>query len=159
MVKISESTKFILKGFIPYTKANIALTYKPNQFFSQLEKISNLKERTLRSAYYRALKKGLIEMDDNKVPRLTPKGKRAVKKYSPSRLGKGASLLVTFDIPENQRHKRDHLRKLLHELDFKMIQQSVWSTEYDYRDYLAAEITEYGLGDSVIVYEASKLNI
>lgn len=130
------------------------LSFNPNKFFNEMEKKDKIKTTTSRSAYYRAIKSGLVEIDESGHPRLTDKGKRHVKPYKPKKLGKGAHLLVVFDVPEDRRVDRNHLRTLLHELSFKKVQQSVWASPYDHREYLAAEIKEYGLEKCVSVYEA-----
>lgn len=159
MIRLSPATKYILKALVPYTDANLRLAFKPISFFNKLAKLSNQKERTLRSAYYRAIKSELLELDSNNIPRLTDKGRDALKIYQPTTFGKDARLLITFDIPESQRIKRARLRTLLRELRFIKIQQSVWITKYDCREYLATEIKESGLTKYVIIYEAVKLNI
>lgn len=135
------------------------LAFKPASFFYELEKKSRTKERTLRSAYYRAIKKGLLVIDDTGIPRLTAKGRHKIKPYKPARLAKDACLLVVFDILETERAKRNHLRALLRELSFKKVQQSVWMSRYDHREYLTMELQEYGLEDNVVVYEALKLSV
>lgn len=157
--KLSSSTKFILKSFIPYTDANISLAISPAKFFYELEKRSKIKERTLRSTYYRSIKQGMIEVDDSLTPRLTTKGLAKIEKYKPAKLNTDAHLLVIFDIPESERDKRRHLRLLLRELAFQKIQQSVWASPFDHRKYLTAEIKYYNLERYVIVYEAAKLKI
>lgn len=158
-MRMSPTTKYLLKALIPYSKANMQLAFKPNAFFNELEKKDRINERSLRSAFYRAEKKGLLTMDADGIPRLTFKGIAATKTYRPSKLDNNAHLLLIFDIPESERTKRDHLRALLRELSFKKIQQSVWASKYDHRQYLAAEIKEYGLENYVVVYEAAKLVI
>lgn len=65
--------------------------------------------------------------------------------------------MVIFDIPENERNLRDHLRLLLKELKFKKVQQSVWVCKYDFREYITAEIKENGLQKYVQVYESRKI--
>ncbi len=159
MARINQSTKYILEAFIPYSRANLQLAFKPATFFRELEKISHTKRRTLQSAYYRAIKRGLLVIDDTGIPRLTTKGRHKVKAYSPSRLSKGACIIVVFDIPESERAKRSHLRALLRELSFTKVQQSVWMSRYDHREYIAMELKEYSLEKNVVVYEALKLNI
>jgi len=116
---ISPTTKYVLKAFIPYSKENLKLSFKPRLFFNELEKKTRVKERTLRSAYRRAINKGFIEVDNDNIPRLTKKGRLKLKPYAPSRLGKDAKIVIVFDIPEAERNKRNHLRLLLHELSFK----------------------------------------
>lgn len=151
---------YILKGLlVPYSDANIKLSFKPNLFFNDLERISNNKKQTIRNAYYKAIKHGLIEIGSDEVPRLTDKGRRKIKPYKPKYLGKAAKLIVIFDIPETEGYKRRHLRLLLRELSFEQIQKSVWGSSYDHRKYLKAEILEYGLDSYVEVYESRKINI
>ena len=159
MRQLSPTTKHILKAFIPYTKSNLQLAFKPQVFFNELEKMGQGKKRSIKSAFYRAIKTGLIEIDDAGIPRLTKKGKLKIREYQPSKLSKNSHLLIIFDIPEDERVKRNHLRALLHELSFIKVQQSVWASKFDHREYLAAEIKEYGLENYVIIYEAAKLTI
>lgn len=159
MKKPAETTKFVLEAFVPYTKANILLSFKPSLFFNELEKKSGRKKRSLESAYYRLIKKGLIELDDKRMPRLTAKGQRKAMTYQPERLKFGAHLIVIFDIPESERRKRRRLRMILQELSFRKVQQSVWETKYDYREHLRAEIAEMNLQEYVQVYEAAPIEL
>lgn len=159
MRRPSEATKYVLKAFLPYSEANLYLSFKPSLFFQELEKKSGQKRRSLESAYYRLVKKGLIKIDENNIPRLTDHGKREAKIYKPTRLKFGAHLMVIFDIPEEQRQKRRRLRILLRELSFKQIQQSVWETQYDHREYLRSEIAEMELQDYVRVYETAPIEV
>ena len=158
MRKLSPATKYVLKSLIPHTEANLRLAFKPRSFFYELSKKQNQKPKTIESAYYRAIKKGLIEIDDFNHPRLTNRGKRQIKAYKPTKLPRDAQLMVIFDIPESERAKRDHLRALLRELSFKKIQQSVWISRFDHRELLSAEIKEYNLSRYVFAYEAIRLN-
>jgi hypothetical protein len=117
--KYKSTTYYILSGLIPYTEANLKLSFKPSAFFSDLEKLEkvNASQKSIKSAYYRAIKHGLIKQDGTGNPTLTKKGLKKVREYKPSKL-KGSSLMVIFDIPENERYKRDRLRILLRELSF-----------------------------------------
>lgn len=159
MRKPSEATRYILEAFIPYTKANLLLAFKPSQFFNELEKKSGQKKRSLETAYYRSIKKGLVELDNNRIPRLTERGRRKAQLYKPTRLKFGAHLMIIFDIPESERSKRRRLRILLQALSFRQIQKSVWETEYDHRDYLRAEIADMNLQEYVRVYETAQIEI
>lgn len=158
MKRLSPSTKYLLQAFIPYTDANIQLAFKPAAFFDELGKKSKVKERSLRSAYYRAIKSGLLEIDDYGIPRLTNAGRLQIKLYRPKKLPTGAKLMIIFDIPETERYKRNHLRSLLKELSFKKVQQSVWVSQYDHREIVAAEIKEYKLQEYVYLFEALQIN-
>jgi DNA-binding transcriptional regulator PaaX len=159
MKNTDDPMRFVLEAFVPYTKSNLLLAFKPSLFFYELEKKTGRKRRSLESAYYRLIKKGLIEMDDNKIPRLTERGRQKVRVYEPERLKFGAHLMVIFDIPEEERYKRRRLRLLLRELSFRQIQKSVWETDYDHREYLRAEIAEMNLQEYVRVYEVAPVEI
>lgn len=153
------SLAYVLQALVPYSKANLKLSFKPKQFFSDLEKISNTRRRSLQSAYYRAQKAGLIELDAQKIPRLTATGQLKAKRYQAKHLNNNARLLVIFDIPEEEGWKRQRLRRLLRELKFKPIQKSVWESETDHRDILLAEVKQYDLQNHLRLYEAVDLNL
>lgn len=156
--KFSESaTRYVLEALIPYTEANMLLTFKPNKFFNELEKRDNRGGQTYRRAFAHAKNRDLIRDDANGTPRLTDKGQRRIQPFIAKKLGKGAKLMIIFDIPENERSKRSHIRLLLGELSFKQIQKSVWVSSYDHTRYLKAEIKRLNLENSVRLFESSEL--
>ncbi len=153
--KYHSSIHYILSGLIPYTEANLKLAFSPNAFFNDLEKLDAIKanKKALKSAYYRAIKKGLIKIDEAGIPRLTEKGLRKTKVFQPKKL-KGAQLMIIFDIPEEERSKRQRLRTLLRELTFRQVQKSVWVSDFDHREYIRAEINESQLEGCVELFES-----
>jgi DNA-binding transcriptional regulator PaaX len=157
--RYSSSAHFILSSLLPYTQANMLLSFKPNAYFNELERISGDGASRFRAAYYRTLKKGLIELADDGIPRLTQKGTARLQKYEPKKLKHEAKILVIFDIPERQRHTRDRLRLLLRELHFVQIQKSVWQTEYDVLPYLVEQIEENHLKDYVVIFESAEIKL
>ncbi len=159
-VKYPTITYYLLGALVPYTEPNLKLSFQPSAFFDDLEKISRLKasRASLRTAYHRAIKKGLIELDGHGLPRLSAKGQRKIKPFHAKKL-KGAKLMVVFDIPEIDRLKRNRLRLLLRELSFQQVQKSVWMSENDHREYLKAEIKEYKLEKYVEVLEARSIKL
>lgn len=157
-IQSNSALRHILLGLVPYTKENLALTFKPNKFFNDLEKLSNKSRYTLRNAYYDAEKQGLIEVDYVGIPRLTNEGRAKIKPYQAKTLPNGAQLMVTFDIPEYDASKRRHLRNLLKELSFVQVQKSVWVSPLDHTDLIKMEIAEYQLNKYVVLYEVSKLS-
>lgn len=153
--KYYSTTHYVLSSLIPYTEANLKLAFKPNAFFNDLEKLDVIKanKKALKTAYYRAIRQGLIEVNADRIPRLTEKGIRKTKKFRPKKL-KGARLMIIFDIPEDERFKRQRLRTLLRELSFEQIQKSVWMSEFDHREYIRAEIKDFGLEGCIELFEA-----
>lgn len=158
--KYKSHAHYILLALLPYTEANIKLSFKPSEFFDDLEKLDKLKtnKSSLKTTYYRLIKRGLVKLDDSGTPRLTRKGINQVKPYKAKKL-QGSSLMVIFDIPEQQRHKRRRFRTLLKELYFNQIQRGVWESRYDHRDYLRTEIDDMQLQEYVKVYESSQIEI
>ncbi|MBP9667933.1 hypothetical protein KBD87_03955 [Candidatus Saccharibacteria bacterium] len=158
--KYVSATHYVLSALVPYTEANLKLAFKPNQFFNDLDTLgkSNASKESIKTAYYRLLKKDLIQVDTAGIPRLTQKGTAQLVLYEPTLLPKGAKLLLIFDVPEIEKAKRNHLRTLLRQLKFEQIQRSVWQTKYDSIDYLRSEIVTYGLQEYVRVYESSELH-
>lgn len=153
-----SSLQYILEALIPYTDANMKLAFKPHLFFNDLERISRYKKQTLRNRYYTAKQHGYFDINkQNGKVRLSQKGIIQLKRYNPQKLGDGARILLVFDVPEVNSWGRKQLRALLRELRFRQVQQSVWETEYDQREYLQQEIVRLGLEDNIIIYEALPL--
>lgn len=148
---------YILKGFLPYSKQNLMLSFKPSAFFRELERITDKKYKTLENAYYTAIKDGLVEIDGLGLPRLTATGRQKAKLYEPTKLPNGAKLMIVFDVPEAERWKRRRLRLLLKELSFRRIQHSVWVCDYDFKDLVLAGIKEQEVTKHVKLYEVQDL--
>jgi DNA-binding transcriptional regulator PaaX len=143
---------------MPYTEANLKLTFSLKYFIADINKLDNYNQASLRTAYYRCVKRGLIELDEiTGQPILTDKALKKLTIYKPTKLD-NSKLMVIFDISESDRWKRQQLRALLVQLKFKQVQKSVWASEYDSRVYLKSEIIRLGLSDeSVQVYESYRL--
>ncbi len=146
---------FVLKALIPYSRQNLVLSFKPNQFFKELEQISSYKKHTLELAAHRAIQQGLIQKDRNRNLKLTELGHRAAIPYVAKRLAGDAQLMVIFDIAESNLMDRQRLRRLLKKWQFLQVQKSVWMTNYDFVQPLREAIEQLGLEDSVKLYECA----
>ena len=157
--KYRSTTHYVLSSLIPYTEANLKLSFKPAAFFNDLEKLDRYKAArdTIKMCYYRSVKNGLVEIDSAGTPHLTDKGLAQLKRYEPTKLQGASSILVIFDIPEHERYARQKLRTLLRELRFIQVQKSVWQTEYDVLDYLVPELQTQHLNEYVQVYESARI--
>lgn len=157
--KYRSTTHYVLSGLIPYTEANIKLAFKPTAFFNDLEKLNKhkIKRSTLCSSYYQAIKDGLVRINDTGIPRLTEEGLAQLRRYEPVKLKGAASILVIFDIPEENRYQRQQFRTLLRELRFTQVQKSVWQSEHDILEYLLPEIKRLRLREYVQVYESARV--
>lgn len=151
-----SALSFILLGLIPYSRQNLILSFSPTKFFNQLENTSGYKQPSLKAAYKRGQKRGLIVTTD-KNTRLTTQGLRQIQPFIAKKLSKQIALMVIFDIPEQNSSARTKFRRLLKHWQFEQVQKSVWSTEYDYREPLLEVIAELKLEECVQLYESARI--
>ena len=64
----------------------------------------------------------------------------------------GKWVMITFDVPEKWRKSRDLLRSILHNLGFKLFQQSVWVCPYDVSEKLETLLQMYNLDEFVKIF-------
>lgn len=155
-----------------YGKLNYKLSKR------QRERESKLTEREFkkqeRQKYYNLLfylkRAGLIEeknKDSKKFFILTKKGKdklMLLKNKNNEKLPdffyekekSSKFTIVIFDIPETERRKRDWLRVVLKNLNFKMIQKSVWIGKVKIPKEFLDDLFKLKLIDFVEVFEISK---
>lgn len=60
--------------------------------------------------------------------------------------------MLIFDVPEKYRKSRDLLRSILHNLGYKMFQQSVWITPYDVFEKTEKLLQMYNLDKFVKIF-------
>lgn len=143
-------------ALVPYTDPNLKLTYSPNRFFNDLERISNSSKRNTKNTFYRAIENGYVDLDNQNSPSLTEAGIRKLAPYRSKKL-KNAKLMVIFDIPETKRHLRDSLRLLLKEFKFEPVQKSVWVTNLDCKKYVKQDIKNMQLENYIKIYESVEI--
>ena len=127
---------FILKALVPYTEANMMLAFKPSRFFTELERISEYKRRSLENAFYQAQRQEFIKFKlqkDLKILEITKNGQRLIRPFVAEKFSRGGKLMIVFDIPEEMSASRNRLRRVLKSWNFYQVQKSVWVTEYDHR--------------------------
>jgi len=156
-VNYKEPTRIsVLKALLPYSRENLALSFKPRGFFNQLERQEQMLESTARSAYYRLIRQGFVDLNEDNRPILTTKAMRQLAPYTAAKLP-NSQLMVIFDIAECERWKRSHLRGALKEFHFMQIQKSVWATSLDCRKYIEAEVDHLQLQNEVKLFEVISL--
>lgn len=128
------------------------------------EEVSSSK---IRRALRRLEKRKIISLEQKGKEvevRVLEKGKVEVLKYSIKRLlelrakkkeWRGKWFLVIFDVPEEERNKRDYLRNFLKEIGFYPYQQSVYVYPYECEEEinLIKKIVEGGRYISYVVAE------
>jgi hypothetical protein len=93
-------------------------------------------------------KKKLIELKNrrnNKLP---------ANKYQ--KVAGNTLIVVVFDVPERERHKRNWLRAVLMRLGLKMIQQSVWIGKTKIPQDFMDDLVEMGMTDYVEILGVNK---
>ncbi|MBC7943495.1 hypothetical protein H7X68_03300 [Candidatus Saccharibacteria bacterium] len=149
---------YMLLAFVPYTRQNLLLSFRPNQFFNELEKTSGHSTTTLRTTFSRAKKDNLITLDNDQVS-LSLKGRQIIQPFIAQDLNNGEQLMVIFDIPEDFANLRRKLRILLRQLEFQQVQQSVWMSDKDHREILAESIKNLQMDDWVQLYKSARIDI
>jgi len=117
---------------------------------------------------YNLRKDKLVEGDDKKVLRLTQRGREILEKL---RVQKSKSLpdngryktesddelkIIIFDIPEEERQKRDWLRSVLKNLKFSMLQKSVWVGKGKLPKEFINDLLKYKIISYVDIFTISK---
>lgn len=148
--------EYILTALIPYSRANIDLSFHPGKFFSELERTSKRNKNSLQSGISKAISRGYVRRI-NGSPVLTNKGFERIAPLVAKKLDKDVYLMVAFDIPEDMRYKRRSLRRLLKERGFEQSQRSLWVCPYDHSEELRLFIEQQNLSQYVDMYECAKL--
>ncbi len=153
-----STLEYVLISLIPYSRPNMLLSFKPHEYFNELERISRAKRSTLQSTLARAQNKGLVQRHKG-VPRLTAEGKIRVRPYTAQILNKDVVLMVIFDIPEEIKYRRRQFRRLLRQLDFNQTQKSVWTTRFDYRKEVIEAAKILGIREYVQIFESARISL
>lgn len=114
----------------------------------------------VRTAAGRIVAKGLakwVDKDGKKFLRLTSAGHKAlaleqakVALKNQKKKWDGRWRMVVFDIPERRRTVRFRLRRIMSEIGFVRLQDSVWVYPYDCEDFVALLKAELKVGKNVL---------
>lgn len=126
-----SALSYVIEGLIPFTDANMKLTFAPGKFFRELAETSATDAERLQRAYYRAKASGIVRYIDLHFA-IAPEYLEKLRREAPEKLPDGQSMLVIYDIPEELFRKRRELRSLLRELEFTQVQKSAWQTSYNH---------------------------
>src|SRR3989344_4378916 len=149
-------------GKIDYEYQKIKKNHKKSSAFSQEE----LKKRKRRVQIYISKMKqdGLIrEAGKNKKIKLAPKGfekieelknKLPVSRYKTE--DQDGLIIISFDIPEKFRRKRDWFREVVKKLGFNIIHQSVWAGEAVVPRELIEDLEDLKILEYVEIFKINK---
>ena len=133
---------------------------------SLLQDLVQVEKQRFHVILHRLQKQGIIEKKQkgNMVSLfLTKRGEKMLKKIKSSLPLKSYEKkieptlkIVTFDIPEKERRKRDWLRTVLQNLGFSMLQKSVWTGKTKLPQELLEDLDSYHMTDYVEIFAVTK---
>lgn len=163
-IRLGVLTKNILI-LVAITGGIFVISAAPNivQVIPFIKKVLNKKE-----ARYKVNKKfkslvdaGYIKNKGAKFE-LTPKGEIVLMKVNPALIKRpkwdGKWRIVSFDVRENQRNKRDIFRDELKSLGFIQMQRSVWVSPYPCEKYIEILRVEHNFGKNMQYILAEKIS-
>ncbi len=127
--------------------------------FSRVERdFDQFDSGTLKNALKNSVSAGWL---DNNL-RLTDKGWRKLSAVLPiydsqPKEWDGVWHIVSYDIPEKKRRRRDILRGILLKLGFGPLHKSLWICPYNFLDDVEKIAKRYEIADSVLLAEANRL--
>lgn len=114
--------------------------------------------RSFSALLSRLKKQGLVEQRDygkGKTWILSIQGERCVRQFElAQRTAKpdGKKRIVTFDIPEDERYKREWIRRELAACDFVLLHQSVWIGDHPLSEDFVKGLKKLGLQKYVHIF-------
>lgn len=94
------------------------------------------------------------------VWRLSPAGEQHLRELEIERSvlppSDGKLRIVSFDVPERERRKRDWLRRTLRSCDYRMVQKSVWAGERPLPDWFLRGAEAAGVIDCLDVFSIAQ---
>jgi CRISPR-associated endonuclease Cas2 len=124
-----------------------------------------IKQAQARRALYELKRRNFVEIrkQGGKIAfQLTEKGKMAAIKDQ-IRLADerrdGKAIIVSFDIPEQEKCVRSRLRYHLKDFGFERLQDSVWASERDIATLIARLVSDIGVNKWVRVFEAEEITV
>lgn len=125
--------------------------------------LSQINHKSLAATWYQLRKKNLLKYQKRQNifnPEITVYGRKRLEKvipgYDKKRPWDKRIYLVTYDIPEKYRKKRDLLRHFLSQLKCKMIQESIYLTPYNPRELINAFVIKNKIPGTIIVSDVGQ---
>ncbi|MFO0970815.1 MAG: hypothetical protein U0520_00480 [Candidatus Saccharimonadales bacterium] len=151
-IKQGSALGYVIEALIPFSDANLNLTFKPSQFFRELAEKTGKAESSLKNALVKAKKDNLLVLTGSRV-HFENEAMILIERFkkleaTPLRSG---YVLVLFDIPQSHDYQRRLLVRELKALRFKQIQKSVWASDHDNRDVLLDIVSELKIGRFVAI--------
>ena len=150
-------------GKIDYKYRKIQQTKRQKKYIEDdLEK----RKRRLQVFISKMKHSGLIKkVDHNNLKiKISEKGREKIRKLKnklPNRRykkeGRGQTVIISFDIPEKLRRKRNWLREVIRNFGFEMVHQSVWIGKTKIPENFIKDIEDLKILEYVEIFEISKI--
>lgn len=146
--------------------SKIDYEYQKRRRISEVEKLKadNLRERKRRLAVFMSKMKhdGLIRELNGKLT-ISCKGRKKFNQLKNALPGRHyekkiiqSSIIISFDVPERLRRKRNWLREVIRNLGFKMVHQSVWVGKIKIPEDFIADLENLKILEFIEIFEISK---
>jgi len=128
--------------------------------FKSLKK--NFDEEKIKRAFFQLKKNGLVEYGKKLWldPRITAAGKKRLAAvlplYDDKRTWDKKLYLITYDIPEKKRGKRDRLREYLRKIGCGLLQESIWITPYNPKEVIREYAENSGIDELILISDLGK---
>ncbi|OGI76246.1 CRISPR-associated endonuclease Cas2 [Candidatus Nomurabacteria bacterium RIFCSPHIGHO2_02_FULL_42_19] len=121
------------------------------------------RKKRLQNFLYQMKHDGLIEEAENKNLIISELGRQKIKELKsrlPDRHYKIKSIdevvIISFDIPEKLRHKRNWFREVVKNLGFQMVHQSVWMGKKKISHKLIDDLEELKILEYIEIFKVTK---
>lgn len=160
--RITLEILVFLEELFNVADAFISSSYSTRLFHQKLRE-NEMEEGYFQHKLRQLEKSGYVEVkkDENKnlSVRLTIKGKIKMLENIPDNTRDGRWRLLSFDIPEKERQKRDLFRAAIKRTGFKQVQKSLWACPYVKADKVELAISYYKVKKYVAYLIVEKSNI
>lgn len=136
---------------------------RTREFRKAGEENLRIKKKRLTAFISKMKHSGLVQETQNNKFSITNKGKKKLdqlKNALPARhyqiVDQDNPIIVSFDIPERLRRKRNWLREVLRNLGFEMIHQSVWVGKVKIPKSLITDLDNLNILEHVEIFKISK---
>lgn len=144
------------------------IEYIYNKRLSEQERKKYIRKEKIKYAKFiwYLKKSNLIEETNDKKIQITKKGKErylslkkrgkySIKSYKME--GENNNIIIVFDIPEKEKRKRAWLRDVLKEMEFKLIQRSVWLGKGRLPKEFVDDIRTLNLSSYIHIFQVKKV--
>lgn len=161
--EISRGTVEFLEELSDWLDAFLFSSGSTRLFYQQLYKNKRFRsEKRISERLHSLHKRGYINLKKNKKRisiKLTEKGRIKLLEHSNKNQIDGKWRMISFDIPEELRARRDRFRSAIKRIGFRQVQKSLWACPFVKADGIEKAIRYYQVKDYVAYLIVEKSDI